>query len=219
MTDIFNQAKKAVGEAALAYIQSGMKVGLGTGSTTRYFIDALGRSKLDIHGLATSKESELLAKKWGIPLLDPETADTLDITIDGADEIDGKWRLIKGGGGALLREKITASISKEAIYIVDESKVKKHLGSHPLPIEVLRWGKEGTRKILTELGFKGDFRPGFITDNGNVIYDITFDSPIEDPELLDHKLNQVPGVLATGLFFNLASKVLVGDKNGHVKTL
>lgn len=212
-----SHAKRAAALAALEYVKPGMKIGLGTGSTTVFFIEALGQKHLDIQALPTSKASEALAKKWDIPLLNPDTVSSLDLTVDGADEVDSRWRMIKGGGGALLREKITAALSKRAIYIVDESKVVERLGKHSLPIEVLPWAKEGTKRLLAENGFNGRFRPDYLSDNQNLIFDIRFDSPMDDPEEVEKRLKTIPGILATGLFFNLASELIVGYSDGSVK--
>lgn len=219
MSDRIESAKKGAALKALTFVKPGMKIGLGTGSTTRYFIEALGKSGLDIQAVATSNASLTLAKTHGIPLLDPEGVDSLDLTVDGADEITSEWQMIKGGGGALLREKIAASLSKEMIVIVDEGKVVNKLGKHPLPVEILPWGKEGTRRMIEALGFSGQFRTGYLTDNQNVIYDIYFRSPLEHPEKIEKALEAIPGIVATGLFFNLPTQVIVGYADGATRNL
>jgi ribose 5-phosphate isomerase A len=219
MSDRIESAKNGAALKALTFVKPGMKIGLGTGSTTRYFIEALGRSGLDICAVATSEASLKLAKAAGIPLIDPEKIDHLDLTVDGADEIAPDWTMIKGGGGALLREKIAASLSEQMIVIVDEGKVVNRLGKHPLPVEVLPWGKEGTRRMIEELGLKGQFRKGFVTDNHNVIFDIHFPHLIDEPKTLEQQLQKIPGVVATGLFFNLPTHVIVGTSDGTTQQL
>ena len=219
-------AKQKAAFAAALLIEEGMKVGLGTGSTTFFFIEALikkCREGLKIKAAATSKNSFELAKKGGIPLLDPEKMGTLDIAVDGADEIDLNRRMIKGGGGALLREKIIATSSNVVIIIVDESKIVPFLGKKPIPLEVLPFGCEETAAKVKSLNFQGHFRQNsdhsiFKTDNGNYIFDIYLDKPTENPEIIHQELKLIPGVLETGLFFEVADQILIGSFDGSVKT-
>ena len=212
------KCKKAVGYAAAECIKSGMLVGLGTGSTVYYFIKRLierVKEGLTIQVVSSSMCSEHQARKGGIPVVDINTVTAIDITVDGADEIDLLKKMIKGGGGALLREKILANISKEMMVIVDETKIVKQLGKRPLPIEILPFATKGIVNKIQQLGYQGQMRTDknhhfYLTDNGNYIYDIYFkslrDNPEKDHELLCH----IPGVLETGFFFNLAGPVLIG---------
>lgn len=216
--------KQAVGYKAAELIQDGMLVGLGTGSTVFYFIEKLiqrVKDGLHIQAVSSSLRSTELASKGGIPLIDINTLSHLDITVDGADEIDHEKRMIKGGGGALLREKIVASMSKEMIVVVDESKLSAHLGRCKLPVEVIPFAHEVTHKKIEKLGYKAYFRKTqsgslYVTDNGNHIIDITLSSPLSDPEKVNENLKSIPGVVETGFFFHLAGRVIVGFKDGQV---
>ena len=216
------ESKKLAAERAVEYVKSGMVVGLGTGSTVYYAIKRLGekvKQGLDIRAIATSIESERMAKELGIELITFSNIDAIDITINGADEVDPNWNLIKGGGGALLREKITAAASRQLIVIVDESKVVKQLGRFPLPIEVVKFGYEMTMKKFEELGFNPKLRTvhgrPYITDNGNYIIDCHI-GLIDNPPQLHDLINQLVGVVDNGLFINYASKVIVGYENRSV---
>ena len=216
------ESKKLAAERAVEYVKSGMVVGLGTGSTVYYAIKRLGekvKQGLDIRAIATSIESERMAKELGIELITFSNIDAIDITIDGADEVDPNWNLIKGGGGALLREKITAAASRQLIVIVDESKVVKQLGRFPLPIEVVKFGYEMTMRKFEELGFNPKLRTvhgrPYITDNGNYIIDCHI-GLIDNPPQLHDLINQLVGVVDNGLFINYASKVIVGYENRSV---
>ena len=218
------EMKRAAGIAAADFIESGMIVGLGTGSTVFYFINRLierVQEGLEIQVVSSSLRSENQAKDGGIPIVDVNAITSIHITVDGADEIDPEKRMIKGGGGALLREKILANTSREMIVIVDESKVVEKLGNHPLPVEILPFGREATIDKIKKLGFQGSLRKynnngPYVTDNGNLIYDIHFEALRDDPESDHEKLIRVPGVLETGFFFNLAGRVLIGKQNGEV---
>jgi len=227
-------AKKIAAEKAASLIKDGSLVGLGTGSTARFFIEALSlrieEESLKIKACATSKESEAQALAGNIPLIDINSISELDITVDGADEIDYQKRMIKGGGGALLREKIVASISREVIVIVDEDKLVEQLGLFPLPIEVITFAHQITLKKVLSLGFIANFRCKkgeieqkkdnfFITDNGNYIIDIHFPSGCQSPERVNSDLKAIVGVVETGFFFNMASKVIVGNYSGKVKII
>lgn len=216
------ESKKLAAERAVEYVKSGMVVGLGTGSTVYYALIKLGekiKQGLDIRAIATSIESERMAKELGIELVTFSNIDAIDITIDGADEVDPNWNLIKGGGGALLREKIVATASRQLIVIVDESKVVKQLGRFPLPIEVVKFGYEMTMRKFEELGYNPKLRAAndrpYITDNGNYIIDCHI-GLIDNPPQLHDLINQLVGVVDNGLFINYASKVIVGYENQSV---
>jgi ribose 5-phosphate isomerase A len=212
--------KKAAAEKAVEFVQSDMVVGLGTGSTAYFAIEALGnriKEGLQIVGVATSSSTEQLAKKFGVPLVPLDEVKLIDLTIDGADEVDPRFNLIKGMGGALLREKVVAYASLEEIIIVDDSKLVDVLGARsPLPIEVAPFGHKLTKNALEGLGcqarLKGGEKP-FRTDNGNLIYECKFER-IEDPEFLEVEIHLIPGVVESGLFIGLATKVVIGQENG-----
>jgi ribose 5-phosphate isomerase A len=215
-------SKRVAAEKAVEYVHEGMIVGLGTGSTAYWSIKKLGervKEGLHIKAIATSANSEELAKELGIPMISFSETEEIDVTIDGADEVDHDWNLIKGGGGALLREKIVASASKELIIVIDESKRVNHLGQFPLPVEVVKFGYEVTKKKLSVLGCVPGVRminnQPFITDNGNYIIDCDF-GIIGQPKELHSTINMIPGVVENGLFIKLATKVIVGDPDGSV---
>ncbi|HEY3420035.1 MAG TPA: ribose-5-phosphate isomerase RpiA [Methanomassiliicoccales archaeon] len=207
--------KRRAAEKAVHFIEDGMTLGLGTGSTTFFAIEAIGKLVDDgynLRGVPTSVASEEQALKCGIPLVSLDDVDRIDLTIDGADEVDDELNLIKGMGGALLREKMVAYASKQEIIIVDSGKLVKTLGTKsPLPIEVTRFGHGLTARNIRALGcvpeLKGGDKP-FITDNGNYIYNCRFER-IDDPVSLERKLKSIPGVVETGLFLGLATKAVV----------
>lgn len=215
------ELKKLAGEKAVEYIEDGMIVGLGTGSTVEYTIKALGkivRDGLDIKGIPTSMHTRKLALEEKIPLTTLEENPVIDITIDGADEVDSELNLIKGGGGALTREKIIAYHSQKEIIVIDDSKVVKALGiDFPLPVEILKFGYTSTQKQLESFGCTTDLRKivdePFITDNSNYIVDCEFER-ITNAEELEKEINNIPGVVENGLFIGLVSKVIVGGKQG-----
>ena len=216
------ELKKLAGEKAVDYIDDEMIVGLGTGSTVEYTLKKLGklvRSGLKIKGIPTSVHTKRMAVKQEIPLTTLEENPVIDITIDGADEVDSDLNLIKGGGGALAREKIIAFNSKRVIIVIDDSKIVKALGiDFPLPVEVLKFGWTSTQKTLEELGCNVDLRKimgnePYITDNSNYILDCEFER-IEDPEQLEIDINNIPGVVENGLFIGLVDEVIVGGKQG-----
>lgn len=224
MTSI-NPGKKAAGERATEYIQSGMIVGLGTGSTAFWAIEKIGKmvmEGLQITAVATSVTSEEQAEKLHIPLISFAELDHIDVDIDGADEVDENMNLIKGGGGALLREKIIASSSKKMIVVVDESKMVETLGKFPLPAEVIPFGWEMTFRKLQSFGCTPVLRKKnqevFVTDNGNYIIDCSFGS-IPSPGDLHSQLNNIPGVVENGLFTNICSTVIVGYADGSTKVI
>lgn len=220
------QAKKAVGHAAAEMVEDGMRLGLGTGSTAKEFIACLierCRQGLKIEAIATSRRSEEQARQGGIPILSSDEVTALDITFDGADEVDTHKRLIKGGGGALLREKIVASMSQEMVVLVDQSKCVKQFGRFPLPIEIVPFAYRATVEKIGRIGYRGTLRRKsnkelYVTDGGHYIYDINL--PIDrEPEEIQRELLSIPGVIETGFFLNLAGRVLVGCEDGSVKIL
>lgn len=216
--------KKKAGEQAAEWIEDGMVVGLGTGSTVFYFIERLiqrCQEGLKIEAVSSSNRSFEQAQKGGIPMGNIDTVTHIDLTVDGADEIDPQKRMIKGGGGALLREKILANTSREMVVIVDESKVVEQLGKRDLPIEILPFASSAIIEKVKLLGFKGTLREGpgdrpYLTDNGNYIYDIHFQELRDEPEKDHERLIHIPGVLETGFFFNLAGRVLIGHLDGSI---
>jgi len=221
------KAKKAAGHKAAELIQDGQIVGLGTGSTAAYFIESLierCKQGLKITAVSSSRASAEQARRGGIEVLDINEVLHVDITVDGADQIDPQKRMIKGGGGAHVREKILASSSDELVVIVDETKVVSSLGKTKLPVEVLFYGSPSTRQKLEELGYSGRWRMNedhslFITENGNLIFDIIFDSPLLYPEQDHEKIIHVPGVVDTGFFFGYAGRVIIGASDGSTKML
>lgn len=219
-------AKKSAAYAAAAFVKNGMIVGLGTGSTATLFIERLielYREGLNISVVATSSRTEALARKGELPVVDINGLISIDLTIDGADEVDENKCMIKGGGGALLREKIIASMSKELIIIVDETKLVDRLGKKfPLPVEIVPFAHTATMCRIEKLGCSGKLRTDasgeiFKTDNGNYIYDIHFKELIEDPKQLELRLKEIVGVIESGLFVHLANRIVIGYNNGNVK--
>lgn len=221
------ELKKLVGKAALDYVQHGMKLGIGTGSTAEAFIDELGKAVsngLSVIGVPTSERTRLHCEQLQIPLTTLDETPQLDLTIDGADEIDPDLSLIKGGGGALLREKIVAAASREMLVIADESKLVEHLGRFPLPIEVNPFGLRATqfaiRSCADSLKLNGplDLRmttqnEPFVTDGGHYIIDASF-GRIVNPQALANALIAIPGVVEHGLFTGLARRAIISNKTG-----
>ncbi|MBO4357453.1 MAG: ribose-5-phosphate isomerase RpiA [Candidatus Methanomethylophilaceae archaeon] len=219
--------KKLVAEEAVKrYVKDGMNVGLGTGSTAKFMIEKIGELVQQGYNLtctATSVQSEELAKSLGIKVVNLDEIGHLDITIDGADEVDPDMQLIKGLGGALLREKIVAAATVKEIIITDESKLVDKLGTKaPLPVEVLQFGHEHTKFALEKQGCKAELRmkdgKPFITDSGNYIYDCRFES-IEKPFFLETRIDVIPGVVENGLFLNTAVDVLISRPDGTVESM
>jgi ribose 5-phosphate isomerase A len=226
MPDSAQKAKQAAAKAAAQLIQNGMLVGLGTGSTAEYFIESLiercKHHKLQLSVFPSSEKSAKLALAGGISLCNENQVTSLDLTVDGADEVDPQKRLIKGGGGALLREKIVATMSKEMIVIVDQHKMVDRLGGFPLPLEIVPFAHHATMHHIRSLGYESAYRKTkeeqlFITDNGNYIVDITFPDRCRHPEKDNAILKNIPGVVETGFFFDIAGRVIVGHTDGTVK--
>lgn len=226
-TDPVVLMKQAVGKAAADRVQSGMVVGLGTGSTTAYAIQYIGErlqagDLKDIKGIPTSFQAIVLAKQYGIPLTTLDEVDKIDLAIDGADEVDPHKNLIKGGGAAHTREKIVDALAEYFIVVVDSTKIVDRLGStFLLPVEVLPLAMTPVMRAITQLGGKPELRMGVkkagpvITDQGNFVIDVKFDR-IDDPAALEKDLNNIPGVLENGLFVGVTDLVLIGEvKDGQ----
>jgi ribose 5-phosphate isomerase A len=214
-----DEMKKAVAKAALEYVETGTIIGIGTGSTANYFIDHLAGIKHKIDGtVASSNASAERLKKHGIPVLDLNSVSEISVYVDGADESNHHLHLIKGGGGALTREKIVAAVSRKFVCIADESKLVDILGKFPLPVEVIPMARSYVARELAKLGGQPVLREGFITDNGNVILDV-HNLQIMNPVQLEETINHITGVVTNGLFARRPADVLLlGTKDG-VKTL
>ena len=218
--------KQLAAEKAVSFLDNGMTIGLGTGSTAYWAIEKIGekvkKEGWNIKAIATSVVSEEQARGLGIPIFDFSSIKSIDITIDGADEVDPKLQLIKGGGGALLREKIVAVNTKQVIIVADESKWVETLGKFPLPVEVVHFGWERTFDKLQMLGCEAKRRMKgtipYLTDNGNYIVDCAF-GEIKDPPLLQELVNAITGVVDNGLFIHIASKLVLGLNNGETRVI
>lgn len=215
--------KQMAGEEAVKYIENGMVIGIGTGTTAAFMIQALARrlgEGLTIVGaVPTSEATAQLANSLGIPLTDLATHPELDLAIDGADEIDGQLRLIKGAGGALLREKIVAVASRRFIIIADETKLVARLGqAFPVPVETIPFAMAPVQKRLQALGAQVQLRQRdgqiFHTDSGNIILDCFFPGGIGDPQALHANMKSIVGVVETGLFLGMAERAIIGDASG-----
>ncbi|MBH8596603.1 MULTISPECIES: ribose-5-phosphate isomerase RpiA [unclassified Thermoactinomyces] len=212
--------KQIAGEKATDYIKDGMVVGLGTGSTVYYTIKRLGtlvKKGLKIEAVSTSSATTKLAKSLGIPLVSANDVSRIDVTIDGADEIDPRFYAIKGGGGALLYEKIVASISRKVICVVDSTKLTNQIGRFPLPVEVVPFAYKHVLKKLAKNGLEATLRLNedkkpYLTDEKNMILDLRL-GRIESPTELADWLNGIPGIVEHGLFIDLINEVMVGEKN------
>ncbi|WP_435276147.1 ribose-5-phosphate isomerase RpiA [Psychrobium sp. nBUS_13] len=213
-----DEMKKAAGWAALEYIEKDTIVGVGTGSTVNHFIDALGSIKGDIEGaVSSSEESTKRLKEYGIPVFDLNTVDELSVYVDGADEINEKMQMIKGGGAALTREKIIAAVAQKFICIADESKFVTHLGAFPLPVEVIPMARSYVARQIVKLGGDPVYREGVVTDNGNVILDI-YNWSVEDAKDLERELNDIVGVVTNGFFAQRgADELLMATPQGVKK--
>lgn len=208
-----NEQKKLAGEYALHYVEDDMIVGVGTGSTVKFFIDKLATVKQKIRGaVSSSEQSTALLKQYGIPVVDLNSAGPLDIYIDGADEINHSLEMIKGGGAALTREKIIAACSRKFICIADESKYVMKLGEFPLPVEVIPMARSYVAREIVKLGGTPAWREGVVTDNGNYILDI-HNLDILQPIALEEKLNNIVGVVTNGLFAKRGANELVLAKH------
>ena len=205
-----SEAKRLAAEKAIEYVEDGMIVGVGTGSTVAYFIDALARIQHRIKGaVSSSDQSTARLKQHGIEVLELNHTGNLSLYVDGADECDGNKNLIKGGGAALTREKIIAEASERFVCIIDPSKQVKVLGKFPLPVEVIPMARSlVARRILDMTGGQPAWREGVVTDNGNVILDIHH-LEITDPVKLERELNQLPGVVSVGLFARRPADVVI----------
>ncbi|CAN5418480.1 ribose-5-phosphate isomerase RpiA [soil metagenome] len=217
--------KRISGEAAAELVEPGMVVGLGTGSTAAWFVKALAARKLDIRGVPTSEATANLARELGIPLAALDDVKSIDLTVDGADEVGPGLSLIKGGGAALLREKLVWEASKRCVVIADAAKHVKVLGKFPLPIEVVRFGHVHNGRRMADIAAEFDLLPPrlrmadrgiVVTDGGNVIYDMP-SSVIAEPAALAAALKAVTGVVDHGLFLDLADEALLGTDQGVVK--
>ncbi len=219
-----NDPKRVAAEAAVRLVRSGMVLGLGTGSTAKFAVLALGRlltaGKLDgLVGIPTSTETRRLAEAEGIPLSDLETHPRVDLTIDGADEVDPVGNLVKGGGGALLREKIVATASERFAVVVDDSKLVVRLCERmALPVEVVRVGWKSHEPTIRSLGADPELRRGpdgqpFVTDEGHYILDCRFSQGLADPSAVHAVLHHRPGVVETGLFLEMSPEVFVGRRS------
>ncbi len=211
-----DQQKEAAARASLKFVKDGQVIGLGTGSTADYFIRMLSeqvKQGLRIRGIPTSVRSRDLAQSLGIPLTSLDECQEIDVTVDGADEFDPQLRLIKGGGGALLREKIVASASKQMVVVTDASKQVQKLGRFPLPVEVIKFAEALVAKKIRALGAQvklriaADGKP-FVTDEGSHILDCSF-GEIQDADALARELSGMPGIVEHGLFIGMASVVLM----------
>jgi ribose 5-phosphate isomerase A len=220
VTLLTDELKQAAAEKALELVQDGMLVGLGSGTTARYFIQGLGRLVADgmkVRGVPSSRETAELAAELGIPIV-TEIVGQIDLAVDGADEVDAALNLIKGRGGALFREKIVAAASKRFVVVVDESKLVKELGVGVLPVEVLPFLWRTTAERLTSLGVSLVVRGGeetpYITDNGNLILDVTVEGGIRKPAELGTELKKTLGVVEHGLFVGMTDTVIVAGPEG-----
>jgi ribose 5-phosphate isomerase A len=217
--------KRAAGHAAAELVEDGMRLGLGTGSTVAYFLEALSTRGLDVAGVPTSAATAEHCRSLGIGLLDPATTDRLDLAVDGADELDATLTLTKGGGGALLREKVVASMADRFVVIATPDKLVTRLAdSFPLPVEVVPFAVHPVERSLVALGFsvarrlRDDGEPTR-TDNGNLLLDCRFPGGLEDPAVTDVTVALLPGVAETGLFVDLADVALLGRDDGTIERL
>lgn len=214
-----DEMKKAAAEAALDYVETGTIVGVGTGSTANFFIDALARIKHKIEGtVASSVASAERLKAHGIAVLDLNAAGELPLYVDGADEANKYLQLIKGGGGALTREKIVAGASRKFVCVADESKLVDVLGAFPLPVEVIPMARSMVAREIVKRGGRPVLRERFVTDNGNVILDV-HNLQIMEPARLEADLNNIPGVVTNGIFALRPADVLILGGPGGVRTL
>ncbi len=216
------RAKQAAAEAAADLVSDGMLLGLGTGSTVAYFLDALADRSLDVRGIPTSGATAEACRRLGIGLVEPADVEQVDLAVDGADELDTRLSLVKGGGGALLREKVVAAMARRFVVIATVDKLVDRLGdSFPLPVEVVPFAVAPVTRSLTELGFDVATHDRGLgpTDNGNTVLFCRFVGGIDDPWSMDERLRAIPGVACTGLFLGMADLALLGDDDGNVQHL
>lgn len=217
-------AKRAAGEAAAELVTDGMRLGLGTGSTVVHFLEAVAARGLDVAGVPTSHDTAARCERLGIGLLNPGDIEELDLAVDGADELDGELSLTKGGGGALLREKVVASMARRFVVIATTDKHVERLGdSFALPVEVVPFAVAPVTRRIQAMGFEVTLRAGddgpVRTDNGNAVLDCRLPGGIEDPAVTELQLAIVPGVCETGLFIDLCDEALLGRDDGTVQHL
>jgi ribose 5-phosphate isomerase A len=207
--------KRSAAHAAIEFVENDAVIGVGTGSTANFFIDELAALKARLDGaVASSEASAERLRRHGIPVVDLNSAGELSVYVDGADEATRHLHLIKGGGGALTREKIVAQASRRFVCIIDDTKLVRRLGAFPLPIEVIPMARSFVARELLKLGGAPEWRQDFVTDNGNYILDV-YNLRITEPVRLEEKLNQIPGVVSNGLFARRPADVLlVGTANG-----
>ncbi|MDO5141792.1 MAG: ribose-5-phosphate isomerase RpiA [Eubacteriales bacterium] len=217
--------KKIAGDKAAGYVKDGMVVGLGTGSTAYHMVNAVGemvKNGLQIQAIPTSKATEAQARALGIPLLTIDELDHVDLAIDGVDEIDPQFNAIKGGGGALYREKVVASMAKEVIWIMDESKLVEQIGAFHLPVEIAQYGAKQAIARMAAYGWQPELRVRdgrtFVTDNGNYIADLHLGAGFAIEDVFS-KLNGMLGVLEHGLFLGMCKRMIVGCASGEVKII
>jgi len=214
-----DDAKRRAAEAAIDYVESGMVVGVGTGSTANHFIECLAGIKSRLDGtVASSEATAQRLKAQGIQVLELNAAGTLPLYVDGADEATRQLQLIKGGGGALTREKVVAAASEKFVCIADDSKLVGYLGKFPLPVEVIPMARSYVARELVKLHGQPELREGFTTDNGNLILDV-FNLEIMQPAELETQINQIPGVVTVGLFARRPADVLILGSADGVETL
>ncbi len=214
-----DEKKRQVAKAALEYVVENTIIGIGTGSTANYFVDALATIKHKIEGtVASSDATATRLKSHGIPVLDLNGVDEISVYIDGADESNRHLHLIKGGGGALTREKIVAAVSKRFVCIADDSKLVDMLGTFPLPVEVIPMACSYVARELVKLGGQPVWRKDFVTDNGNLILDV-HNLQINEPVALETKINQIIGVVTNGLFASRGADVLLLGSDDGVKMI
>ncbi|MGH7865592.1 MAG: ribose-5-phosphate isomerase RpiA [Candidatus Binataceae bacterium] len=218
----FDQPLDILGRAALRYVKPGQTIGLGTGRAASAFIRALGQSRMKVRGVPTSSASDQLAREVGIEVVSLAADSRLDADFDGADEVDPRLNLIKGYGGALVREKIVAAASRRFIVLVSAEKLVSKLGARgSIPVEVVPFGAPVASRAIAKLGLTPRLRSSngndFLTDNGNLILDCAT-APIGNPARLERELLSIPGVVGTGLFIGMAHMVLVAGKDGRVRT-
>lgn len=220
-----DDAKRAAGQAAVDLVEDGMRLGLGTGSTVAYFLEELAARGLDVAGVPTSQDTARRCHQLGVPLLDPATTARLDLAVDGADELDEELNLTKGGGGALLREKVVAAMSERFVVIATADKVVTRLAdTFPLPVEVVPFAIGPVTRRLEALGFEVTERPSghdgpYRTDNGNAMLDCRMPGGLDDPAIADVTIALLPGVPETGLFIDMAEQALLGRDDGSVEVL